>query len=146
MGPELLRAPNGERTPCNFDGCDRPRGGIGGYCGTHAGQIRARGAVSEIESRTKQPERCIFEGCVGRPLAHGYCSAHLRQKRVHDRMVPIVRPSLFDECTYTAAHHRCRQLWGKVQQYPCVSCGQEAADWAYDGTDPTELYDDRVFE
>ncbi|OBI00567.1 hypothetical protein A5678_19005 [Mycobacterium sp. E2733] len=56
-------------------------------------------------------------------------------------MVPI--RTIFDECTYTGAHHRCRALWGRVQQYPCIWCCDPAEEWAYDGTDQSELYDTR---
>jgi hypothetical protein len=56
-------------------------------------------------------------------------------------MLPI--RTILDECTYIGTHQRCRMLWGSSQQYPCAKCGEPAEDWAYDGTDPTELYDTR---
>lgn len=37
------------------------------------------------------------------------------------------------------AHVRVRELWGKANQYSCIECGNQAAQWAYDGTDPTQL-------
>lgn len=40
-----------------------------------------------------------------------------------------------------AAHIRIRKLWGKATEHVCVGCGGEAHQWAYDGTDPTELPD-----
>ncbi|WPH57825.2 hypothetical protein [Mycobacterium phage WXIN] len=30
-------------------------------------------------------------------------------------------------------------MWGSASQYPCIECGGQAKDWAYDGTDPVEL-------
>ncbi|MGO9928302.1 MAG: helix-turn-helix domain-containing protein, partial [Mycobacterium sp.] len=36
--PELLRAPNGQRTPCIVKGCKRPRQSKTGYCNGHARQ------------------------------------------------------------------------------------------------------------
>jgi DNA-binding CsgD family transcriptional regulator len=141
--PELLRAPNGRRTPCIVKGCKRPRGSKDGYCPGHARQLRETGTVTPtFQPRMKQLQRCTFDGCTGKALAKGYCSAHLRQLRTHGRMVPI--RTIFDECTYIAAHHRCRQLWGGAKQYWCIQCGEPAQDWAYDGTDPTESYDSRV--
>jgi transposase-like protein len=140
---ELLRAPNGQRTPCIVKGCKRPRGNKDGYCAGHARQLRETGTVTpSFQPRMKQPPVCGFEGCTGKALAKGYCAAHLRQLRIHGRMVPI--RTIFDECTYVAAHHRCRTLWGSARQYPCVACGDPAEDWAYDGTDPTERHDTRV--
>lgn len=142
--PDLLRAPSGQRTPCIVKGCKRPRGNKDGYCAGHARQLRDTGAVTPtFQPRMKQPESCSFEGCTGKALAKGYCGAHLRQLRMHGRMVPI--RSIFHECSYIAAHHRCRALWGSARQYPCVRCNEPAEDWAYDGTDKDmELYDTRV--
>lgn len=40
----------------------------------------------------------------------------------------------------SAAHGRCRRLWGSASQYPCVQCDKYAREWAYDGTDPTQKY------
>lgn len=40
---------------------------------------------------------------------------------------------------YRSAHTRVVRLWGKAAQYPCVSCGGPAEEWAYDGADPDEL-------
>jgi hypothetical protein len=100
--------------------------------------------IAEFEPRMKQPEKCTFPCCTRRPIARGYCSAHNRQLRVHGRMVPIREHTVWDMCTYSAVHHRCRQLWGRVQQYPCLDCGKPAEEWAYDGKDPTELYVERT--
>jgi hypothetical protein len=46
---------------------------------------------------------------------------------------------IFDSCTYATAHNRCRKLWGPASQYLCIRCGEKAFDWAYDGTDCTQL-------
>ncbi|WP_197517043.1 LuxR C-terminal-related transcriptional regulator [Mycobacterium sp. E2699] len=138
--PELLRAPNGQNTPCVVKGCTRPRGNKDGYCNGHARQLKDTGAVTpSFQPRMKQPKFCNFDGCTGKAKSKGYCEAHLRQLRVHGHMVPI--RTIFDECTYTGAHHRCRALWGRVHKYPCVWCGDLAEEWAYDGTDQSELYD-----
>lgn len=40
----------------------------------------------------------------------------------------------------SGAHARCRKLWGSASQYPCIECGKQARDWAYDGTDPDQRY------
>lgn len=142
---ELLRAPNGERTPCVVKGCKRPRGNRDGYCAGHARQLRETGTVTPtFQPRMKQPPRCLFDGCTGKPVSKGYCGSHYVQLKKHGQMQPI--RTIFDECTYIAAHHRCRTLWGSARQYPCVTCGNPAEDWAYDGTDPTELFDNERVE
>lgn len=46
---------------------------------------------------------------------------------------------LGNNCSYIAAHSRVKYLWGSATQYECVSCGGTAAQWAYDGTDPTQM-------
>ena len=65
------------------------------------------------------------------------CSAHIRQlQSVNGKMVPI--RTILDECRLRRARaRRCRALWGGSN--PVVV--RRPADWAYDGTDPSELYD-----
>lgn len=47
--------------------------------------------------------------------------------------------------SYTTAHQRVSTLWGKASLYPCITdCGRPAREWAYDGTDPEQLYGKRV--
>jgi hypothetical protein len=43
--------------------------------------------------------------------------------------------------TYQGAHKRVLAMWGKAKQYLCAVCGNQAQQWAYDGTDPEQLYD-----
>ena len=100
--------------------------------------------VPEFEPRMKQPDKCTFPGCTQRAYSKGYCPAHIRQQRLHGRMVAIRERTVWDACTYSAVHYRCRQIWGRVQQYPCIDCGKLAEQWAYDGKDPTELYVERT--
>jgi hypothetical protein len=141
----LLRAPKGTANPCIIDGCDRPRKSKAGYSDGHARRVRNGGDMGAgFEPRMKQPEKCTFPDCTRRPQAKGYCGAHLRQQRVHGRMVAIRERTVWDGCTYSAVHHRCRQIWGRVQQYPCIDCAKSAEEWAYDGKDPTELYVERT--
>jgi hypothetical protein len=139
----LMRAPKGTAIPCIIEGCDRPRKSRG-YCDGHARRLKNGGEmVPEFEPRMKQPEKCTFPGCTRRSKSKGYCAGHYRQVRVDGRMVDLREQTVWDACSYSASHHRCRQLWGRVQQYPCVECGKPAGEWAYDGKDPTELYYNR---
>lgn len=51
---------------------------------------------------------------------------------LHERPIPT---------TTQACHQRVRRLWGTPDNYPCINdCGKQAKDWAYDGTDPGEVY------
>jgi HNH endonuclease len=47
------------------------------------------------------------------------------------------QPENPERSAYNRAHYRVVKLWGKARQYPCISCGSPARDWAYDGMDPT---------
>lgn len=141
LDARLLRAANGQRIPCIIEGCHRGRQSNLGYCQGHARRVKTSGSLdASFEPRMEQPETCVFTGCAGQAVSKGYCAAHLRQMRVHGRMIPV--RTVFDECSYGAAHRRCTALWRRVRQYPCAWCGESAHEWAYDGTDPSELYDE----
>ena len=43
------------------------------------------------------------------------------------------------ELSYSGAHNRVKRLWGGARRYPCVVCGAQALDWAYDGMDPGQI-------
>lgn len=42
--------------------------------------------------------------------------------------------------TYEAVHQRVRKVFGAASQQTCVGCSSQAEQWAYDGTDPTEVW------
>jgi hypothetical protein len=44
--------------------------------------------------------------------------------------------------TYAAVHVRLRTLRGPAREHPCVTCGQQAAQWAYGNAAPDELVND----
>lgn len=44
---------------------------------------------------------------------------------------------------YTAAHGRVKYLHGPAAAHACVDCGDNAQDWSYDKSDPTQLVDER---
>lgn len=59
------------------------------------------------------------------------------------RIVISIRPphSLWNtNIKFHSAHERCKRLWGKAALHPCITCGGPANEWAYDGTDDSELY------
>lgn len=41
--------------------------------------------------------------------------------------------------SYYQLHHRLRKVRGRASDQPCRSCGTQAADWAYDKSDPDPL-------
>lgn len=84
------------------------------------------------------PRGCDVAKCPRPHCAKGYCNTHYAQYR--DGKDPHGEPYwLTKPIGFSAAHSRCRSLWGKASQYPCIECGKQAKQWAYDGTDPTEL-------
>jgi hypothetical protein len=43
-----------------------------------------------------------------------------------------------DEVGFGSLHKRLRKNRGLASQYSCVDCGEPAAQWSYDHTDPNE--------
>lgn len=48
-----------------------------------------------------------------------------------------------DQAGYLAIHVRLRTNRGHASAHPCAECGDVAAEWAYDHTDPNEQLDER---
>jgi hypothetical protein len=130
---------------CIIEWCERRRHSSIGYCEAHLYRHNKGLPLDEpfIEKK-KQPEKCIAPDCKRKPTSLGYCATHNAQYRKHGRVKPI--RTVWDEVTYHGAHQRCGALWGAASRHPCVACGKPAADWAYDGTDPTERYYDTGIE
>jgi hypothetical protein len=119
---------------CSVDGCDRSPKSLG-YCAMHYGRQLGRG------------RECKYPGCANDIVGGGrsYCAAHYARHRTGrdmDRPItPRVTYAIHDECGFWTAHTRVTRQWGAASQYPCVNdCGFYAEDWAYDGTDPAQLY------
>ncbi len=85
---------------------------------------------------------CIVDGCTRLRVGKGLCSMHWqRAKRRGGDPGPAGRVRRkHTGITYTNTHDLVRRTWGSASQYPCVNCSEPARDWAYDGTDPTQLY------
>ena len=94
---------------------------------------------------------CHTEGCEREREHHRLmCSKHrVRRKRSGTHMGLVISDTVskmdFDP-KYTGAHQRVRWLWGPARQYECVACGGRAAEWAYDGTDPTHLLGQGIWQ
>lgn len=71
------------------------------------------------------------------------CSNDLRQSRRSKNRGHNVTRLHKDYIVYASAHTRVYTMWGSATQYPCITCGEAADDWAYDGCDPHELVSDQ---
>ena len=84
---------------------------------------------------------CDIVPCGKDAYQKGMCSQHY--KRVWKYGSPYVvyqgKPPVKDRVDYAGAHARAKRLWGSASLHPCVHCGEQAQDWAYDHTDPTAL-------
>lgn len=63
--------------------------------------------------------------------------AHATRLRHTDRSSPA-------HVSYGAAHGRVHKARGPASDYPCVRCGGQARDWAYDHADPDVRYDVQI--
>lgn len=126
---------------CIIEWCDRRRHSSIGYCEAHLYRHR-RGLPLDVAflPKERQPEKCLAGGCGKKPKSLGYCDTHNAQYRKHGTVQPI--RTVWDHVSYHGAHQRCGAMWGAAKRHPCIRCGKPAADWAYDGTDPTEMYHD----
>lgn len=138
--------PLSETPACSLDYCDRPVRSLG-YCKPHYQQSYRGEALRPLRlvRRGAGDQPCFIDGC-GRPIiARGFCNLHY--KRSVDGTLDA-QPKTRNWTDWSSphfvsssgAHARVRALWGKASQYPCIECGQGAAEWAYDGTDETERY------
>lgn len=45
---------------------------------------------------------------------------------------------------YQAVHSRVRATKGSAKLFACVDCARQASEWAYNGMDDAQLYDDDI--
>lgn len=140
-----LRRDEQGRKLCAGCGTWKPEGAFNRY------RRRADGLRANCRGCPATPF-CKAVGCAKRwhdtaSVNRPYCRMHLdRLQRTGDAYVTAsqlrgpYRKSGSD-VTYGQAHRRASALWGPAKRHPCVTCGNLAAQWAYDGTDPTQLLD-----
>ena len=130
---------------CVIEGCDRRRAGRG-WCKMHWHRWRRHGdptkvLVAGVDFNQKSP--CSVEDCDRLAHAHGFCMTHLTRWRKHGDplfVAPILgRPLVGEVPTFAAIHKRLSRKRGSAREYPCVDCGDRAAEWSYMGGDPNEL-------
>ncbi|SHY11795.1 Uncharacterised protein [Mycobacteroides abscessus subsp. abscessus] len=135
---------------CAVDGCDnKSRSRTSEYCEKHYYRLRRTGSLSDPQYISGE---CLADGC-GRPAGHGkesedargYCRMHyLRLKKRGDvcwepkgENNPIWVGAAAGS---TTVHQRIRRARGSATNYRCIDCGETAAHWSYDHTDPDQKY------
>lgn len=134
---------------CCVAECGRPHHSRG-YCQGHLARI-ARG----LDPHTGPPlgagkfkylgQLCEADGCGEDARIKKMCEFHWRRSHFGRSLSTPYGATdygkLWKPIKYITAHARCFRLWGPAKGYPCIECGKPAQQWAYDGTDPTELYE-----
>lgn len=128
---------------CSVEGCGR-RHIAKGYCSGHYQRWKYGADIhTPVRDYRFYDGTCAAKGCENPSRRSGYCVVHVsRLIRTGDACedVPIRVPSIHDAVGERAVHERCKRLWGSAIRYTCVKCEGPANDWAYDGTDPDQLY------
>lgn len=109
---------------CVIVGCDRKHS-CRGYCGSHYTRARANGEFPELR------KECKVQDCDGLGISRGWCNTHYIRS-ASGRSMDWERPP----ANSRSLHAKLRRLWGPAKLYPCIACSQQAAHWAYDGSDP----------
>lgn len=118
---------------CSIDGCGRDHR-QNGYCHLHMSRLR-NGSDMYAPVPTVRTI-CSVAGCEAIHHAKGYCEGHYQRKVGKSSVLGDVHGDI----RYSAAHLRVKAQWGSASQYSCVECGSQAREWAYDGTDPEQLF------
>ena len=144
--PELLRAPNGQRTPAALQGLQAattkhirllqwPRTATKGHRHRDADVPAANEGRPRILQLRRPHRQSKVEGILRSPHPAATASRTYGADPHDLRLVQII----------PGAHHRCRALWVCVQQYPCIECGRSRRGVGIrrHKKDPSELYDTR---
>lgn len=133
---------------CVIEGCERRRDSRG-MCKSHWGRWRRHGDPLAGGS-SPTGGNCTVDDCDRPHAARGLCVMHwYRWRRNGDPAIAKPRLAIMpgsanshwltdDDVTYPAAHYRVKIVRGSASGYACVDCGQPAAHWSYDNTDPDE--------
>jgi hypothetical protein len=97
---------------------------------------------------------CCVENCTDKAHARNLCNRHYIRWRKHGdplRVDPSPQPPVLhgsanpkwkgDNVKYSAVHNRLHRSRGKASEHLCQCCGNQAEDWAYDRSDPSEKVD-----
>lgn len=120
---------------CDIEGCGRPHVARG-FCQGHYRRWSKTGSPGDTPLRGFR-DSCSVEGCDRSHIARGYCTAHYQRWREHGDPGPAdIRTGIN---SYSGAHLQVVREHGLAVTHPCSECGGEAAEWAYDHSDPDEL-------
>lgn len=135
------------RIPCSVPGCDRKHYGKG-LCQFH--WTRKSEGRDLLAPKFVPTAVCTFEGCEKPHVSRGWCKTHYSRWELwgdpalsKKRPVPPPRRGSDnptwkgEEAGYHAVHKRLQSHRGRASDYAC-QCGDQAAQWAYDHTDPDE--------
>lgn len=78
---------------------------------------------------------CSMADCDKRARCRGLCDMHYTRLRVHgdpNVVVSYGRPRQ-PVVNWSAIHYRQRADNGPASNYPCVDCGNPAAEWSHEG-------------
>lgn len=78
---------DGNKKPCSFDGCDRPRR-TRGLCKAHYQRLRKGQELSPIH-KPNPKALCAFDGCDNPVYSAGLCSGHYQQKWHGRELAPL---------------------------------------------------------
>jgi hypothetical protein len=142
------------RPYCLHDGCLQksvPQGK--GWCSMHYNRQKRGKPMDGPNQRTGTARKtCTITGChkplkssQGMLRSKSLCAMHFsRSWRIKKGLTSVAMDAPYQweisrAVTYLAAHVRVRREWGPATLYACAKCGAPASDWAYDGTDETQL-------
>lgn len=92
---------------------------------------------------------CSFPECSKKHRAKSLCTGHYNQQARGETLAPLGARGgrgltgnlgIHYPATMSAIHRRVWKLWGPASDHSCVACGNPADEWAYDGTDESELF------
>jgi len=141
-------------TDCAVEGCPRPSH-TRGWCQTHYARWRRHGDAGPAEIlKVEHIDVCTVEDCSERgQMRRGMCNNHYRRLLRYGTPTPTdeQRSTKGERCSrwlgdavdYGAVHRRIKMERGPAKVWPCQHCGDQAAHWAYDHTDPNEKVSDR---
>lgn len=135
---------------CSIEECDRSSSSRG-WCRTHYERWRRLGTT---ELPVRQSTICSHEGCDRLSRARGWCPKHYQRWKFRgdpNTVLPRSGPNgtgplsinwRGQDVSYSGAHVRVAKQRGPAKQHRCEHCGDSAAEWAYDHSDPNELVGD----
>lgn len=144
---------------CAVEGCERSAFSRG-WCRGHYDRYRRSGSAGPASFKPIQSASrpCREPGCgnaVGKAGARGWCYKHYVRWKVHGDPQKLGYHGnglsgeqhplwVGDDASYSLLHQRIARTRGLAASHACHECGGEAADWAYDHSDPDEKTDPKT--